>query len=248
MGSFTPWRDAGRFGGAAGITFGADGFTPADGEENPRARLRIVAPDFFHVMGVPLLAGRDFTPDDRRGSGAGRDRQPEPRASGIYPNGEALNHKMWWIDPYFGPKPFPRRIVGIVGDVDDERIARGAGDDGVSPAAADGRGRPAVRARVGRSVCAGAADHARHPGPVGESAGRARRHARGCARRSARARAAQRVCVLRIRRRRAADRRRRRRRRARVRRQRADARVRRAAGDRLDAVSAVDEGARPRAR
>ena len=30
MGSFTPWRDAGKFGGAAGIPFGADGFTPAE--------------------------------------------------------------------------------------------------------------------------------------------------------------------------------------------------------------------------
>ena len=33
---------------------------------------------------------------------------------------------MWWIDPYFGPKPFPRRIVGVVADVDDENIVRGA--------------------------------------------------------------------------------------------------------------------------
>ena len=125
MGNFTPWRDSGRFGGAAGIGFGADGFTPENGEENPRARLRIVAPDFFHVLGVPLLDGRDFTPDDRRGA-----EQvvivSQSLAQRIYPNGEALNHKMWWIDPYFGPKPLPRRIVGIVADVDDERIASGS--------------------------------------------------------------------------------------------------------------------------
>ena len=125
MGNFTPWRDSGRFGGAAGIPMGADGFTPENGEENPRARLRIVAPDFFHVLGVPLLQGRDFTPEDRRGA------EPvvivsQSVAQRLYPNGEALNHKVWWIDPYFGPKPFPRRIVGIVADVDDERISRGA--------------------------------------------------------------------------------------------------------------------------
>jgi putative ABC transport system permease protein len=129
MGNFTPWRDAGRFGGAAGIPFGADGFTPADGEENPRARLRIVAPDFFHVIGVPLLAGRDFTPEDRRGTPGAPVEQvvivSQSLAQRLYPNGEALNHKVWWIDPYFGPKPFPRRIVGIVGDVDDEQIVRG---------------------------------------------------------------------------------------------------------------------------
>ena len=125
LGSFTPWRDAGRFGGAAGIGFGADGYTPANGEENPRARLRIVAPDFFKVIGVPLVAGRDFTADDRRGN------EPvvivsQSVAQRIFPNGDALNHTVWWIDPYFGPKPFPRRIIGVVGDVDDENIVRGA--------------------------------------------------------------------------------------------------------------------------
>ena len=126
MGAVTPWRDAGKLGN---IPFGADGFTPENGEENPRARIRMVTPDFFNVMGVPLLAGRDFTPDDRR---ATKDEPVEQvvivsqsLAERIYPNGEALNHKIWWIDPYFGPKPFPRRIVGVVGDVDDERIARG---------------------------------------------------------------------------------------------------------------------------
>jgi predicted permease len=126
MGAVTPWRDAGKLGS---VPFGADGFTPANGEDNPRARIRIVAPDFFNVMGVPLLAGRDFTADDRRPA---KDESVEQvvivsqsLAERIYPNGEALNHKIWWIDPIFGPKPFPRRIVGIVGDVDDERITRG---------------------------------------------------------------------------------------------------------------------------
>ena len=123
MGSFTPWRDSGRFGGPAGITFGADGYAPANGEEHPRARLRVVAPNFFNVIGVPMLAGRDFNDADRRGS------EPvvivsESVARRLFPNGDALNHKVWWIDPYFGPKPVPRRIVGVVGDVDDESIVR----------------------------------------------------------------------------------------------------------------------------
>src|SRR5687767_10395164 len=124
LGSFVPWRDQGRFGGSAGIQFAAEGYTPADGEENSRARLRIVSPDFFKVMGVSLLAGRDFTADDRR------DSEPvvivsQALAQRLFPTGEALNRKMWWTDPYFGPKPYPRRIVGVVGDVDDESIKRG---------------------------------------------------------------------------------------------------------------------------
>jgi predicted permease len=125
IGSFAPWRDAGKFGGRAGIQFAAEGYKPADGEDNPRARLRVVTPDFFDVIGVPIHAGRDFTADDRRGS------EPvvivsQSLAQRVFPNGDALNHQIWWTDPFFGPKPFPRRIVGVVGDVDDEDIVRSA--------------------------------------------------------------------------------------------------------------------------
>ena len=66
MGSFVPWRDAGSLG--PGFLFTVEGYTPADGEENPRGRMRMVAPGFFAVLGVPIVAGRDFTDDDRRGS------------------------------------------------------------------------------------------------------------------------------------------------------------------------------------
>ena len=162
LGNFTPWRDAGRFGGAAGIGFGADGYTPANGEENPRARLRIVAPEFFDVLGVPMLAGRDFTADDRRGSERG-DRQPERGAAHLPERRRAQSQAV--VDrsvlrSQAVPAPHRRR-----------RCRRGRrehrerrGDDGVSPAAADGRGRPAVRARIRRSVRAGAGGDARHPG------------------------------------------------------------------------------------
>ncbi len=42
-------------------------------------------------------------------------------AQRLFPNGEALNRKMWWTDPYFG-KPLPRRIIGVVADADDENV------------------------------------------------------------------------------------------------------------------------------
>ena len=121
VGSFVPWRDAGSFG--PGVSFAFEGYVPAGGEENPRARLRMISPAFFDVVGVPLLAGRAFTDDDRR------DREPvvivsQSVAQRMFPNGEALNRKMWWTDPYFG-KPLPRRIVGVVADVDDENVVRG---------------------------------------------------------------------------------------------------------------------------
>jgi putative ABC transport system permease protein len=64
-GSFVPWRDAGTF---AGFTFATEGYEPAKGEESPYGRFRIVSPGFFAVLGVPLLAGRDFGPEDGRSS------------------------------------------------------------------------------------------------------------------------------------------------------------------------------------
>jgi hypothetical protein len=116
-----PWRDK----GIGKVSFSADGFTPANGEELPRARFRVVSAGFFGVLGVPMYAGREFNADDKRGS------EPvvivsKSFADRAFPNGDALNHKMWWVDPYFGPKPMPRRIVGIVADVDDENIVRGS--------------------------------------------------------------------------------------------------------------------------
>ena len=120
-GSFVPWRDAGSFG--PGFQFAVEGYKPADGEENPRARMRMVSPGFFSVLGVPLIAGRGFTVDDRRG------REPvaivsQSIAQRLFPDGDAVNRTVWWTEALFG-KPQPRRIVGVVADVDDENIVPG---------------------------------------------------------------------------------------------------------------------------
>ncbi|MGQ0735628.1 MAG: ADOP family duplicated permease [Acidobacteriota bacterium] len=120
-GSFVPWRDAGDYG--PGFQFAVEGHTPADGEENPHGRLRIVAPGFFAVLGVPLLAGRDFTEDDRGAS------EPvvivsESIARRLFPNGDALHRTMWWTDPVLGEKT-ARRIIGVAADVDDEHVVPG---------------------------------------------------------------------------------------------------------------------------
>src|SRR5437667_7676042 len=121
LGMFVPWRDAGSFGG--GVQFAVEGYTPADGEENPRARFRVVSPRFFAVLGVPLLSGRDFTDDDRRGSELVAI-VSQSVAQRLFPNGDAVNRHMWWTDQYFGKTPVPRRIVGMVADVDDESVVR----------------------------------------------------------------------------------------------------------------------------
>jgi putative ABC transport system permease protein len=120
VGNVVPWRDAGSFG--PGVTFAVEGYTPAKGEESPRARFRNVTPGFFAALGVPFAEGRDFTDDDRGG------REPvvivsQSLAQRLFPNGQALTRHMWWTDPYFmGDKPTLRRIVGVVADVDDESV------------------------------------------------------------------------------------------------------------------------------
>jgi putative ABC transport system permease protein len=114
-GNVVPWRDAGS--AAFNLRFSAEGYTSADGEENPRARVRIVSPRFFSALGIPLLAGRGFTDDDRRG----RDLVvvvSQSIAQRYFPNGEALNRHLLSTDQ----TPVPRRIVGVVADVDDESL------------------------------------------------------------------------------------------------------------------------------
>ena len=124
-GSFVPWRDAGSFG--PGFQFTVEGHKPADGEEDPRARLRIVTPRFFAVLGVPIVAGRDFGDEDRTGG------EPvaivsQSVADRLFPNGDAVNRQMTWTDPVFATfgESVPRRIVGVVADVDDENVVPGS--------------------------------------------------------------------------------------------------------------------------
>jgi len=121
LGAVAPWRDR----NLANVPFTTEGFAPANGEELPRARFRIVSSGFFNVLGIPIYGGRDFNADDRRGS------EPvvivsKSFADRMFPNGDAVNRKMWWVDPFFGPKPTPRRIVAVVGDVDDLNIVKGS--------------------------------------------------------------------------------------------------------------------------
>jgi predicted permease len=115
-GSFVPWRDAGTW---PRFQFGVEGHRPEDGEENPHARPRFVGAGFFAALGVPMIAGRDFSNDDRRDS-----EQvvivSQSLAQRLFPNGAALNRRLWWIFR----KDRPCRIVGIVADVDDENVLR----------------------------------------------------------------------------------------------------------------------------
>jgi len=116
-GMIVPWRDP-----SAGLKFqfGFEGYQPADGEENPTCRMRPVSPRFFAVLGVPILAGRDFTDNDRNGTELVAI-VSQSVAQRLFPNGDAVNRHLW---RFTSGKPQLRRIVGIVADVDDENIVQ----------------------------------------------------------------------------------------------------------------------------
>jgi putative ABC transport system permease protein len=125
VGTLIPWREAGSFG--PGFQFTVEGYTKANGEEDPRGRFRSVSSGFFASVGVPLIAGRDFTDADRR------DAEKvvvisESIAQRMFPNRDALNRRLMWTDPVMKFIPVStggRRIIGIVADVDDENVIPG---------------------------------------------------------------------------------------------------------------------------
>jgi predicted permease len=125
MGTAVPWRDAGNFG--AGFQFTAQEYARAPGEEDPRANLRTVSPGFFAALGVPIIAGRDFTDADRR------DSEPvviisQSLAKRMFSTQEAVNRHVMWTDPvmkFINVSTAPRRIIAVVPDVDDQNIVPG---------------------------------------------------------------------------------------------------------------------------
>jgi hypothetical protein len=67
--------------------------------------LRFVTPGYFRAMGIPLRAGRAFTPQDRRGT------------PGVILINEALAQKYFAGDDPVGRETNRGTIIGVVGDV-----------------------------------------------------------------------------------------------------------------------------------
>ncbi|HXT85600.1 MAG TPA: ABC transporter permease [Verrucomicrobiae bacterium] len=101
-------------GGPASNRFQIEGQTLAPGQVRPRTETAVVSPGFFRALGIPLLAGREFAPNDDASVQrvAIINKTMERR---FWPNGGALGKKIslalemsgdqWW------------QIVGVVGDV-----------------------------------------------------------------------------------------------------------------------------------
>jgi putative ABC transport system permease protein len=126
VGTSVPWRDAGSFG--PGMQFSGEGHAKGTHEDDPMAQFRVVSPGFFASLGVPIVEGRDFNDDDRRGG------EPvviisQSVAQRMFPGQDALNRHVMWTDPvmdFISMSKGPRRIVGIAADVDDQHIVPGA--------------------------------------------------------------------------------------------------------------------------
>jgi len=123
MGSTVPWRDGN--GAGADFLFAIEGQQLKDGEENRRANFRAVSPGFFKTADIPIVNGRDFDEADRNGA----ERVvivSAALAAQLLPGQDPINRHLTWTDgrtKFIGISNEPRRIVGVVADIEDETVA-----------------------------------------------------------------------------------------------------------------------------
>ena len=117
-----PWRDDQALN--ISFAFAAQGAVPKNGVDDWRAKFRSVSPGYFETLGLPIVAGRDFRDTDKSGS----ERVviiSQSLAQKLFPGQQALNRELRWTDgvmKFIGISMEPRRIIGVVPDLDDENI------------------------------------------------------------------------------------------------------------------------------
>src|SRR3984885_14771348 len=117
-----PWRD--DQGLNISFTFAAQGATRKNGLDDWRAKFRSISPGYFAKLGMPIVEGRDFRDADKNGS----ERVvivSQSLAQTLFPGKDPLNRELRWTDgvmKFIGISMEPRRIVGVVPDLDDENI------------------------------------------------------------------------------------------------------------------------------
>lgn len=142
-----PWRDGRAL--SISFTFSVEG-ARRENSEDPRARFRSISPGFFETLGVPIVEGRDFRDTDRDGA----ERVviiSRSVAQRLFPGREAVDRHLQWTDgvmKFIGISTEPRRIIGVVPDVDDENIIPQPAMTIYQPSAQEGfNGRLFVRAQ-----------------------------------------------------------------------------------------------------
>jgi putative ABC transport system permease protein len=101
-----------------GTTFVVDGRPLPPGGQRPVGLIRSATPSYFRAMGIPLLAGREFTDQDTAQS------PPvivinQTLARRFWPQGQPLGERVSLLDVAGGRRA---EIVGVVGDVKPEHI------------------------------------------------------------------------------------------------------------------------------
>jgi predicted permease len=144
-----PWRD--EQGLDISFAFAAQGAARKNGLDDWRGKFRSISSGYFETLGVPLVEGRDFRDTDKSGS----ERVvivSQSLAKTLFPGQEALNRELRWTDgvmKFIGISMEPRRIVGVVPDMDDENIIPSPAMTVYQPADQEGwQGRLFVRAKV----------------------------------------------------------------------------------------------------
>jgi predicted permease len=90
--------------------FGIEGRPPADPALRPNAQFAVVSDGYFKALGIPLMAGRGFGPEDR-GDSVGTAVVSRTLARRYFGDGDPVGQRL----RIFGPRP--STIVGVVGDV-----------------------------------------------------------------------------------------------------------------------------------
>ena len=117
-----PWSDDQELN--ISFAFEAQGAVRKNALDDWRAKFRSVSPGYFETLGLPILEGRDFRDADKDGS----ERVvivSQSLAQTLFPGQDALNRNLRWTDgvmKFVGIAMVPRRIVGVVPDMDDENI------------------------------------------------------------------------------------------------------------------------------
>lgn len=144
-----PWRDAQEL--SLSLAFAVEGATRKNGDDDLRANFRSVSPGYFATLGLPILQGRDFRDNDKTGS----ERVvivSQSVAQRLFPGQPAIGRSLRWTDgviKFIGISGEPRRIVGVVADLDDQNIIPDPGMTVYQPVDQEGwGGRLFVRAAV----------------------------------------------------------------------------------------------------
>ena len=98
-------------GGGAILTTQIDDHPTPEGEFPPTFLIRRATPGYFEALGVPIVEGREFTPDDHNAR-LGSLIISESIKRQYWPNESALGKRMTTAGA-------PARVVGVVGDVHD---------------------------------------------------------------------------------------------------------------------------------